>query len=299
MRWQDATVHILSLAVQFGSSIFEGMRCYRTDDGPAIFRLDAHLRRLYDSCKIYRIDVNVSRQQLRDACVETVSRNGLEECYVRPMVLRGYGAAGMLPEGVPIETYVCAWPWGTYLGPEALEQGVDCCTSTWFRPAPNTYPAMSKSAGHYNNSQLMKMEAHVNGFAEAIALSPAGVVSEGSGQNVFLVHDGAVVTPASDGTWLWGITRDAVITIAGDLGIPVRHQAIPREMLYLADELFFTGTASEVTPIRSVDKIEVGTGQRGEITRAIQERFLATVRGEVEDQHGWLTPVPAGSAVAG
>lgn len=205
----------------------------------------------------------------------------------------------MLPVGIPIETYVCTWPWGTYLGPEALEQGVDCCTSTWFRPAPNTYPSMAKSAGHYNNSQLMKMEAVANGYAEAIALSPQGVVSEGSGQNVFLVRDGALITPASDATWLWGITRASVITIARDLGLEVRHQEIPREMLYVADELFFTGTASEVTPIRSVDKIQVGAGRRGDITTAIQERFLAAVRGEREEYRNWLTPVPAAAGVSG
>lgn len=296
VRWQDATVHVLSLAVQFGSSIFEGIRCYKTPDGPAVFRLDAHLRRLLDSCKVYRMDVAYTATQLAEACCAVVDRNGLEACYIRPTVVRGYGSSGMLPDASPIETYVPAWPWGAYLGPEALEQGVDCCTSTWARPHPNTYPAMAKSAGHYNNAQLMKMEAVANGYAEAIALSPGGVVSEGSGQNVFLVSDGVLYTPQADATWLFGVTRNAVLTIATDLGIPVREITVPREMLYAADEVFVTGTASEVTPVRSLDRISIGAGRRGPITERIQSRFLAIARGEIDDAHGWLTRVPAGVA---
>lgn len=296
IRWQDATVHVLSLAVQFGSSIFEGIRCYKTPRGPAIFRLDAHLRRLLDSCKVYRIDLGHTAEQLTEACCAVVDRNGLESCYIRPTVVRGYGSAGMLPDASPVETYVPAWPWGAYLGPEALEQGVDCCTSTWARPHPNTFPAMAKSAGHYNNAQLMKMEAVANGYVEAIALGPGGVVSEGSGQNVFLVRDGVLYTPQSDATWLFGITREAVLAIAADLGIPTREITVPREMLYMADEVFFSGTASEVTPIRSIDKIQVGAGRRGPVTERIQARFLAIAQGEHEDTHGWLTPVPAGVA---
>jgi len=297
--WADAQVHVLSLAVQFGSSIFEGMRCYATPAGPAIFRLDAHLRRLYDSCRVYRIDVPVTRTEFERACCETVVRNGLEDCYVRPMVLRGYGAAGMLPDASPIEVYVPAWQWGTYLGPEALTRGVDVCTATWHRPRPNTFPAMAKSAGHYNNAQLMKMEAAANGYVEAVALGPEGLVSEGSGQNIFLVRDGTLVTPAPDGTWLHGITRDAVLRIATDLDVPVREEGVPRESLYMADEAFLCGTASEVTPIRSVDRIPVGSGEVGPVTRRIQERFLATVRGEYEDRHGWLTPVAVGAGRSG
>ena len=296
IRWDEATVHVLSLAVQFGSSIFEGIRCYQTPNGPAIFRLDAHLRRLFDSCKVYRMTLDHSVDQIAAACCAVVHRNGLDSCYVRPTVVRGYGAAGMLPDASPIETFIPAWPWGTYLGPEALEQGVDCCTSTWARPHPNTYPAMAKSAGHYNNAQLMKMEAVANGYAEAIALGPGGVVSEGSGQNVFLVHDGTLYTPQSDATWLFGITRDAVLTIGDDLGIPTREITVPREMLYTADEVFFTGTASEVTPVRSIDKITVGHGRRGPVTERIQSRFLAIAEGRTEDTHGWLTPVPAALA---
>lgn len=289
--WAAARVHVLSLAVQFGNSVFEGIRCYRTPAGPAIFRLPEHLRRLQDSCRIYRIELPYTAAELTAATSALIERNQLDECYIRPMVLRGYGAAGMDPAGSPIETYIVVWPWGTYLGEGALEKGVDVCVSSWQRPQPNTFPALAKSAGHYNNAQLIKMEALANGYVEAIALGPGGLVSEGSGQNLFLVRDGALITTPVDGTILHGITRDAILTLAGDLDIPVREQPIPRELLYAADELFFTGTAAEVTPIRSVDRIPVGVGGMGPITRQLQHRFLGTVRGEIDDAHGWLTPV--------
>ncbi len=289
--WKDATVHVLSLAVQFGSSVFEGIRCYRTPRGPAIFRLDAHLRRLVDSCKVYRIEMPHGPGELAEACVAAVVRNELEVCYIRPTVLRGYGAPGMTPVGSPVETYIPSWPWGTYLGEEALEQGVDVCVSSWARMQPNTFPASAKAAGHYANAQLIKMEALAHGYIEAIALGPSGLVSEGSGQNLFLVRDGELICPAVDGTFLLGITQDSVMRIAADLSIPVRRQSVPREMLYTADELFFSGTATEVTPIRSVDRIQVGEGRAGPVTRRIQERFLAIAGGEVEDLHNWLTPV--------
>jgi branched-chain amino acid aminotransferase len=289
IKWHDATTHILSLAVQFGSSIFEGIRCYETDNGPAVFRLPDHLRRLEDSCRIYRIEIPHSLDELVAGSRSVIAKNGLEGCYLRPMVLRGYGAAGMNPVGSPVETYLVCWPWGTYLGEDALEQGVDVCVSSWHRPAPNTYPASAKAAGHYTNPQLMKMEAIANGYVEAIALGPSGVVSEGSGQNLFLIRDEAVYTPVIDGTLLRGITRHTVLTIAQELGIPVREEPIPREALYTADELFFTGTASEVTPIRSVDRITVGAGRAGPITRRLQEMFMDIVHGKVEDKHHWLT----------
>lgn len=289
--WHDAQVHLLSLAVQFGSSIFEGIRCYQTPGGPAIFRLDEHLRRLQDSCRIYRITIPHDVATLKSACTTAVAKNGLGDCYIRPMVLRGYGDVGMLPAASPVETYIACWPWGAYLGADALEQGIDACVSSWNRPAPNTFPSHAKSAGHYNNAQLIKMEAAANGYAEAIALGPDGTVSEGSGQNVFLVRNGVLMTPPLDGTNLIGITRDAVLIIAGDLGIPVREQSIAREMLYTSDEVFVTGTASEVTPIRSIDRIPVGPGSVGEITRAVQTRFLQIVRGELDDPRGWRTPV--------
>lgn len=289
--WGDARVHLLSLAVQFGSSVFEGIRCYATPRGPAIFRLPEHIRRLYDSCRIYRIDVGHDPAVVREACRRTVRKNGLGSCYVRPMVLRGYGAAGLNPVGSPVETYVAAWPWGTYLGEGTLERGVDVCVSSWNRAHPNTYPVQAKAAGHYVNAQLIKMEAVQNGYAEGIALGPGGLVSEGSGQNLFLVRDGVVLTPFLDGTSLSGITRDAVITIARDLGYGVREQDVPRETLYVADELFFTGTATEVAPIRSVDGIPIGEGRAGPVTLAIQKAFLDLVQGRAEDAHGWLTYV--------
>ncbi len=291
VAWDDAKIHILSTAVQFGASIFEGIRCYETPDGPAIFRLREHIRRFHDSAKIYRMPLAHSEDELIEAACETVRRNGLTSGYVRPMAVWGYGSASMDPRNSPLEEYVCAWPWGTYLGEEALANGVDVGVSSWWRMHPNTYPAAAKMAGHYVNAQLMKMEASANGFAEAVALSPSGLVSEGSGQNIFLVRDGIVLTPYLDGTSLPGITRDAVMKIAGDLGYEVREGDVPREALYTADELFFSGTATEVTPIRSVDHIEIGSGSRGPITEALQKRFMDTVKGQVEDTHGWLTHV--------
>ncbi len=289
--WGEARTHILSLAVQFGSSVFEGIRAYETDRGPAIFRLGAHIRRLLDSCRIYRMDPLQTREELEGACVEAIRKNRLRDCYIRPMVVRGYGAAGLNPAASPVESYIAAWPWGTYLGEGALERGVDVCISSWFRAHPNTFPVQAKAAGHYNAAQLMKMEAMANGYTEALAVGPGGLVSEGSGQNVFLVRDGTLYTPFLDGTNLTGITRDSIIRVACELGYQVREAQIPRESLYTADELFFTGTASEVTPIRSVDRIEVGTGRAGPITMEIQARFMEVVRGKVPDDHGWLTLV--------
>jgi branched-chain amino acid aminotransferase len=292
--WAEARVHLLSLAVQFGSSVFEGIRCYKTEAGPAIFRLEDHLRRLFRSCATYRFAPGHSMEELSDACRLIVLENELEDCYLRPMVLRGYGAAGLNPVGSPIETYIAAWEWGTYLGEGALEQGVDVCVSSWARPQPNTFPVQAKSAGHYNNAQLIKMEAVANGYAEAIVLSPSGMVSEGSGQNLFLVRDGSLLTPLLDGTALEGITRDAVIALARDLGLEVKETLVPRESLYTADELFLTGTASEVTPVRSVDRITIGEGKAGPVTRQLQAAFMDAVRGLTPDEHVWLTPVGSG-----
>jgi branched-chain amino acid aminotransferase len=291
VAWDQAQVHLLSLAVQFGASVFEGIRCYDTPGGPAVFRLREHIRRLEDSCSIYRMPLEHDADALVEACLDTVRKNGLTDCYIRPMVLWGYGSAGMLPAESPLETYVAAWPWGAYLGEEALEKGVDVCVSSWNRAHPNTFPVQAKAAGHYVNAQLIKMEAVTNGYVEGIALSPTGLVSEGSGQNLFLIRDGKVITPFLDGTSLSGITRDAIITIAEDLGYVVREQDVPRESLYAADEMFFTGTASEVTPIRSVDRVPVGEGKAGPVTREIQGRFLETVKGQVPDTKGWLTAV--------
>jgi len=289
--WADAHVHVLSHSMQFGSSAFEGIRCYHTPNGPAIFRLREHLTRLSNSVKIYRMEMPYSLDQLTAACCELVVRNELDSCYLRPMVLRGYGAAGMVPFDSPIEVYLPCWPWGAYLGDDALESGVDACVSTWHRFAPNTIPSLAKVAGNYLGGQLIKMEALANGFAEGIALSPSGTVSEGSGQNVFLVMDGALITTPLDGTLLGGITRASIIALAQRDGLTVREQIIPREMLYIADEVFFTGTAAELTPVRSVDRIKVGAGTVGPTTKHLQTAFLDIANGRAEDTFGWLTPI--------
>jgi branched-chain amino acid aminotransferase len=291
IRWQDAQIHILATAVQFGTSVFEGIRAYDTPDGPAVFRLREHIERLFDSAKIYRMVPDYSVEEIIEACCDTVRKNGVRNCYIRPMILRGYGTAGLDPRLSPLETYVTTWGWGTYLGEEALANGVDMCVSSWHRMAPNTFPARAKAGGHYVNAQLMKMEAVENGYADAIALGPGGMVSEGSGMNLFLIDEGKVITPVLDGTSLVGLTRGAVIQIAKDLGYEVLEQPVPRESLYTVDEMFLTGTATEVTPIRSVDRIEVGSGKAGPITLELQKRFLDTVKGQTDDPHGWLTHV--------
>jgi branched-chain amino acid aminotransferase len=296
--WNEANVHVLAHSLQFGSSAFEGVRCYSTPAGPAIFRLEDHLLRLLNSCKIYRMEVPYGVDELVAACCELVEKNRLDACYIRPMVIRGYGAAGMVPFASPVEVFLPCWPWGTYLGEGALEKGVDACVSSWHRMAPNTTPSMAKIAGNYLGGQLIKMEALANGYDEAIALGPDGLLSEGSGQNVFLVHRGVIYTTPANGTLLPGITRDSIITLARDAGIEVREAPLPREMLYSVDEVFLTGTASEVTPVRSVDKIAVGAGKTGEVTKQLQRTFLDLVHGKIEDRHGWLTHVRAERASA-
>lgn len=289
--WHDCQIHVLSTAVQFGTSVFEGIRAYETSKGPAIFRLDAHIDRLIDSAKIYRMVPDYSAEELSAACVDIIKKNELRNCYIRPMIVRGYGTPGLNPTLSPLETYVAAWGWGTYLGADALEQGVEVCVSSWQRMAPNTFPARAKAGGHYVNAQLMKMEAVQNGYVDAIALGPNGLVSEGSGMNLFLVDEGKLITPVLDGTSLVGITRNAVIQIADDLGYELVERPVPREELYTVDEMFFTGTAAEVTPVRSVDRIEIGAGKAGPITLEIQKHFLETVRGENDDPHGYLTHI--------
>src|SRR5947209_1684615 len=294
IRWDDAHIHVMSHVVNYGSSVFEGIRCYALPSGPAIFRAQEHMQRLLDSAKIYRIDVEFTRDELVTALVELVKNNGVWPCYIRPIILRGYGQAGVNPFNSPTEVYVVNYPWGKYLGTDA-EQGVDVCVSSWTRIAPNTLPAMAKSGANYMNSQLIKMEAIVNGYAEGIALDANGYVSEGSGENLFVIRNGFMQTAPLGNSVLPGITRDSVLTIARELGIPVGEQVIPREMLYLADEVFFTGTAAEITSIRSVDKITVGNGKIGPITKQIQKEFYAIVNGEKSDRFGWLTPVPVRS----
>lgn len=296
--WESATLHVMSHVVHYGSSVFEGIRCYSTDRGPAIFRLRDHMRRLRDSARICRMELGHSVAELEEATLDLIRRNQLDACYIRPIALRGLGAAGVNPAASPVEVYLICWPWGTYLGDGALEAGVDVGISSWNRPAPNTLPVMAKIGGGYVNSQLIKMEALANGYTEGIALSPDGLVCEGSGQNLFLVRDGTLITPAQDGSLLPGITRHSIMTLAADLGIPVREALVPREMLYTADELFFTGTAAEVTPVRSVDRITVGEGRMGPVTRSLQERLLDIARGRAADPDGWLTFVQTDSMEA-
>jgi branched-chain amino acid aminotransferase len=292
--WEQATIHVMSHVVHYGSSVFEGVRCYAPPSGPAIFRAPEHMRRLLDSAKIYRIDVDYSVEELIAGMTELVKANGVWPCYLRPIVFRGYGEAGVHPLSSPTEVYIANYPWGKYLGGDANE-GVDVCVSSWTRLAPNTLPVMAKSGANYMNSQLIKMEATINGYVEGIALDVNGYVSEGSGENVFLVRNGVLQTSPLGNSVLPGITRDSVLKIAGELGIPVVEQGIPREMLYIADEVFFTGTAAEITSIRSVDKISVGKGVPGPITKALQKEFFAIVRGEKADRFHWLTQVPVSS----
>jgi branched-chain amino acid aminotransferase len=286
--WRDAHLHLLSQAVQFGMSVFEGVRCYDTPRGPAIFRLREHLRRLIDSATVYRMKPAHDVDALVDACRALVRENRLGACYVRPMVLRGYGSFTLDPSASPIETWIAAWAWGAVLG-DAVQTGIDVMVSSWSRAQPNTFPVAAKAAGHYNSAQLIKMDAVANGYAEGIALGPGGLVSEGSGQNLFVVRNGVLVTPVQDGTSLPGITRSAVLRIAQDLGIETREDTVPREMLYIADELFFTGTATEVMPIRSVDKVQIGAGKAGPITTRIQQRFMEVATGRAGEEYGWLT----------
>jgi len=275
--WNEAKVHVLTHALHYGSAVFEGIRAYKTQKGTAVFRLKEHLKRLLDSAKIYRMESPYSLEELEKVTVELIKMNELDECYIRPLIYRGYYNLGVNPMECPVEVSIAVWKWGKYLGPEALEQGVDVMVSSWNRMAPNTFPAMAKSTANYANAQLIKMEAVLNGFAEGIALNPDGTVSEGSGENIFLVKDGKIYTPSLDSMVLPGITRATVIEIARNMGIEVIETRIPREMLYIADELFFTGTAAEITPIRSVDRIIIGDGKRGPITKKIQEEFFRII----------------------
>ena len=289
--WADAKVHVLSHALHYGSSVFEGIRCYNTKKGPAIFRLDEHVKRLVDSAKIYRMDEDerVDFETLRQVCIDVVKANGLNSCYIRPIIWRGYGAIGLNPFPSPIDIAVAVWEWGAYLGPEALEKGVHVRVSSWNRAAPNTFPTLAKAGGNYLNSQLVKMEALKDGYDEGIVLDTQGFVGEGGGENLFTIRDGKIVTPPASASILPGITRDSVMRIAEDLGYPVGQESLLREALYISDELFFTGTAAEVTPIASVDRIQIGEGKRGPITTEIQKYFFEVVEATREDKFGWLT----------
>ena len=292
INWDDATLHVMSHVVNYGSAVFEGIRCYARKDGAGIFRAAEHMQRLLDSSKIYRMECPFTRDELVRGMVEVVTANRISPCYVRPIVLRGYGQIGVNPFNSPVEVYIVNYEWGKYLGSGKVDEGVDVCVSSWNRLAPNTMPAMAKSGANYMNSQLIKMEAIVNGYVEGIALDVNGYVSEGSGENLFLVRNGTLLTAPLGNSVLPGITRDSILHLAKDLGIPVVEQMIPREMLYISDEVFFTGTAAEITPIRSVDKITVGDGKAGPVTKRLQKEFFAILQGTEPDRYHWFTPVP-------
>jgi branched-chain amino acid aminotransferase len=289
--WSEANIHIASHVIHYGSGVFEGARCYDTPKGAACFRLDAHIRRLYDSAKIYRMEYELSPTALRDAVLETIRHNEYKTCYIRPLMYRGYKTLGVNPFSCPVEVSILVWEWGAYLGEDSLENGVDVQVSSWGRGASNSFPSLAKATANYANSQLIKMESVLHGYAEGIALDPMGFLSEGSGQNLFLIRDNIITTPPLAASTLPGITRDVVITLAGELGLSVKEELQPREALYIADEVFFTGTAAEITPIRSVDKITIGNGRRGPLTETIQQRFFDVIYGRQPDTHGWLTYV--------
>ena len=289
--WADATCHVLSHVVHYGSAVFEGLRCYKTKNGPAVFRLDDHLNRLYDSAKIYRMDIPYTKEQFARAILDTVRDNALESCYIRPFVFRGLGTMGVYPLDCPLHCVVAAWYWGKYLGEEAMEKGVSVRISSWHRAAPNTFPTLAKAAGNYLNSQLVKIEAVQDGFDEGIALDHYGFVSEGSGENIFMVRNGVIYTPPSSSSILPGITRHCVFTLARELGVRIHQHVIPREALYVADEVFFSGTAAEITPVTRIDNIVINGGRRGPVTERIQSAFFDIVEGRAADRHGWFTLV--------
>jgi branched-chain amino acid aminotransferase len=292
VKWEDATVHVSAHAIHYGSSVFEGIRAYATDEGPAVFRLQPHTERLLKGTKIMRIDHGYTAEDLNNAVVETIAKNGHDACYIRPVIFRGEGALGLEGRGrTKVETFIFTMEWGAYLGKEALEQGVDVQVSSYRRMAPDTHPALVKAGGNYVNSQFVSMEAHDNGFSEGIALDVSGYVSEGAGENIFVILNDVVYTPGAWSSILMGITRDSILTLLNDFGYEVRFQPVAREMLYMADEIFFTGTAAEVTPVRSVDRLTIGSGSRGPITKQVQEEFFAITSGKKPDRYGWLTHV--------
>lgn len=291
VHWEDAKIHVLSHVVHYGSSIFEGLRCYATKKGSACFRLGDHINRLFDSAKIYRMPIPYSKDELSEAILNTIRINKLKSCYVRPIVFRGYGELGVNPTPCPVNTVIAVWEWGAYLGKNALEEGASVCFSSWNRLAPNTMPAIAKAGANYMNSQLIKMEANVDGYMEGIGLDTMGYVSEGGGENIFMVKNGKLYTPSTGSSILPGITRHSVIVLARELGYSVKARSIPREGLYIADEVFFTGSAAEITPIAQIDKIKIGNGSPGAITKALQKAFFAITSGEEEDRYGWLTYV--------
>ncbi len=287
IEWKDATIHVMSHVIHYGSSVFEGMRCYKTPAGPSIFRLNDHIRRMYDSAKIYRMPIPFSQEEIVQACKDTIKVNGFESAYVRPIAFRGYNTLGVDPTKCPVDVVIGALNWGKYLGEDGVNNGVDVRISSWNRMAPNTMPTLAKAGSNYMSSQLIKMEAMADGYTEGIGLDLHGFVSEGSGENIFVIRDGVMYTPTLDSCILPGLTRNCVITIAKEFEIPVIETKIQREMLYIADEIFFTGTAAEITPVRSIDRLKIGAGTRGPITEKIQRRYFEYVNGERQDVYGW------------
>ena len=287
--WKDANIHVLSHVVHYGTSVFEGIRAYKNDKGVAVFRIEEHVQRLFDSAKIYKIDIPYTQEEIEEAILETVRVNDLDGCYIRPIAFRGYGELGVNPLNCPVNVVIAAWEWGSYLGEEGMANGVDIGVSSWRKPAPDTFPALAKCGANYMNSQLAKLEAIDNGFDEAIMLDYEGHVSEGSGENIFIVENGKLFTPAMSSSNLKGITRDSIMTVARDLGYEVVEEVISRERLYSADEVFFTGTAAEVTPIRSIDHRTIGIGRRGPISEKLQSAFFDIVEAKVEDKYDWLS----------
>ena len=289
VEWKDANIHVLSHVVHYGTGVFEGIRAYKNENGVAVFRLKEHVQRLFDSAKIYKIDIPYTQEEIEEAILETVRVNDLDGCYIRPVVFRGYGELGVNPLNCPVNVVIAAWEWGSYLGEEGMANGVDIGVSSWRKPAPDTFPALAKCAANYMNSQLAKLEAIDNGYDEAIMLDYEGHVSEGSGENIFLVEGEKLFTPSMSSSNLKGITRDTIMTVARDLGYQVVEEIISRERLYSADEVFFTGTAAEVTPIRSIDHRTIGIGSRGPIAEKIQKTFFDIVEAKTEDKYGWLS----------
>lgn len=287
--WKDANISVLSHVVHYGTSVFEGIRAYKNDNGVAVFRLEEHVQRLFDSAKVYKMDIPFTQYEIAEAILETVRVNDLDGCYIRPIVFRGYGELGVNPLGCPVNVAIAAWEWGSYLGEEGMANGVDIGVSSWRKPAPDTFPTLAKCGANYMNSQLAKLEAIDNGFDEAIMLDYQGHVSEGSGENIFLVEGERLYTPSMSSSNLKGITRDSIMTIAADLGYEVVEETISRERLYFADEVFFTGTAAEITPIRSIDRRTIGFGKRGPISEKLQTAFFDLVEGKSEDKYGWLS----------
>ncbi len=291
VEWEDAKIHLMSHVIHYGTGVFEGLRCYDTPNGSVIFRLKEHTDRLFNSAKIYRMEIPFSQDDINKATIELIKKNGLKAAYIRPIAYRGYGELGVNPFPCPVQVAVATLQWGKYLGDEALENGVDVMVSSWNRMAPNTFPAMAKCCANYMNSQLIKMEAMSYGFVEGIALDNTGYLSEGSGENLFIIKHDIIYTPPLHASILPGITRNTVMTIARDAGFEVVEEKLAREFLYIADEVFFTGSAAEVTPIRSVDKITVGAGKAGPITKELQKRFFDIVEGREPDKHNWLTKI--------